>query len=251
MTCGAKQHQVPRRGAAMRVGGRVGRVVVRAEISLDLDDASGQHAMPVSVHEQLAQETRRDVFWRVLKESARKQAARQPVAVWALWSLFVRFLPFLEQGQHFFRVAFGRDLGKDVQQGLVGADQERGPLDAPHLLAVHVLFLQHAKLIADFLVYISKECVRQVVLGAEFGLGLGRVAADAEHHGAGGLELLEGVAEAAGLNGAARSVGSGIKEEYDGLAGIVRQAYGFVLVGLQREIGDFAVQFHGEYSSYG
>ena len=39
-----------------------------------------------------------------------------------------------------------------------------------HFLAVHVLFLQHAKLFAHFLVYISKECVRQVVLGAEFGL---------------------------------------------------------------------------------
>jgi hypothetical protein len=42
-----------------------------------------------------------------------------------------------------------------------------------HFLAVHVLFLHHAKLIADFLVYISKECVRQVVFGAELGLALG------------------------------------------------------------------------------
>ena len=122
---------------------------------------------------------------------------------------------------------------------LVGTDQKRGPLDAHHLLAVHVLFLQHAKLIADFLVYISKECVRQVVFGAELGLGLGRVAADAEHHGAGCLELFEGVAEAAGLDRAARSIGSGVKEEYDGLAGVVGEAYGLVLVGLKGEIGDF------------
>ena len=75
-----------------------------------------------------------------------------------------------------------------MQQVPVGADQERGPLDAHDLLAVHVLFLQHAKLIADFLVYISKERVRQVVLGAEFGLGRGRVAADAEHNRPGRLQ---------------------------------------------------------------
>src|ERR1035438_9580764 len=100
-------------------------------------------------------------------------------------------------------MALGRNLGEDVKKGLVRADHESRPLDPPHLLAVHVLFLQYAKLIADFLVYISKECIRQLVLGAEFGLSFGRVAADAQHNSAGCLEFLERIAEAAGLDGAA------------------------------------------------
>jgi hypothetical protein len=74
-------------------------------------------------------------------------------------------------------VTRGLDFGKDVQQSLVRADDECGSLDAPHFLAVHVIFLQDAKLIAHFFVYISKECVGQVVFGAEFGLSFGRIAA--------------------------------------------------------------------------
>jgi len=69
------------------------------------------------------------------------------------------------------------------------------------------------------LVYISKECVRQVVLGAEFGLVARRVAADAQNHGARCLQLLEGIAEAAGLDGAAGGVGFRVEEEDNRLAG--------------------------------
>src|ERR1035441_8218068 len=143
-------------------------------------------------------------------------------------------------------MAGGGSLGKDMQQGLVRANHKSGPLNAKNLFPIHVLFLQNAKLIAYFLVYISKERVRQVVFGAELGLILGRIAGDAQHHGASRLDLLEGVAEAAGLNSAARSIRPGIKEEYDGLASVVGQAYGFILIGLQGEIGNFLVQFHGE-----
>ena len=155
-------------------------------------------------------------------------------------------LPFLEQRKHLFGVAGGRNLGKDVQQGLVRANDESRPLDAPDFLAVHILFLEHAKLIADFLVYISKERVGQLVFGAEFGLILGRVAADAEHDDAFGLKFFECIAEAAGFDGAAGRVRSGIKEEYDRPAGIAGEAYGFVLVGLQGKVGNFLVQFHRE-----
>jgi len=143
-------------------------------------------------------------------------------------------------------VALGGDFGKDVEQGLVGTDDKGGALDAEDFFAVHVLFLEYAKLIADFLVYICKERVGQVVFGAEFGLGLGRVAGDAEDDGAGGLELEESVAKAACFNGAAGSIGPRIKEEYDGLAGVVREADGLVFVGLQGKISYFYVKFHGE-----
>ena len=35
----------------------------------------------------------------------------------------------------------GSDFGEDMQQRLVGSDQERSALDAPYFLAIHVLFL--------------------------------------------------------------------------------------------------------------
>ena len=43
--------------------------------------------------------------------------------------LLLRFLPILDQGQHLFGMARGRDLVEDVQQGLVGANEKGGPLD--------------------------------------------------------------------------------------------------------------------------
>ena len=143
-------------------------------------------------------------------------------------------------------MAFRRDLGENVDEGLVGSDQKSCTLDTHDLLAVHVLFLHHAKLIADFLVYISKECVRKVVFRPEFGLCLRRIARNAEDHGAGGLQLLERIAKAAGLDGAARSIGSGIKKENYGFAFKVREAYFFLLAGFQREVGDFGIEFHGD-----
>src|SRR5580692_2075689 len=123
----------------------------------------------------------------------------------------------LNRRQHLFRVALGPDLGEDLQESLVGTDDEGGPFDADHFLAVHVLFLEHPKLIAHLFVYICEEWIRQVELFPEFALCLGRIAGDSEHHRAGFLELFKGVAEAAGLNGAARCVRLGIKEEYDWL----------------------------------
>ena len=144
-------------------------------------------------------------------------------------------------------MAFRRNFGKDVDEGLVGSDQKRCALDTHHLLAVHVLFLHHAKLIANFLVYISKECIGKVVFCAEFGLGFGRVARDAEDHGAGRLQLLESVAEPAGFNCAARSIGSGKKEKNNGFASKIREAYFFLFVGFKRKIGDFGIEFHGDF----
>jgi len=132
-----------------------------------------------------------------------------------------------------------------MQQGLVGPDDKGGPLYAEDLFAVHVLFLEHAKLIADFLVYISEERVGKVEFGAEFGLRLGRVAGDAQHHSASGLNLFELVAKPAGFNGAAGGVRAGVKEQHNRLARVVGKTDGDVFVGLQGEIGYFLIQFHG------
>src|SRR3569833_2481528 len=107
---------------------------------------------------------------------------------------------------------FRPHLREDMNQPLVRPDQKRCPFNSPDLLPIHVLLLHHTKLIADFLVYISKECVRQVVLGLELGLSLGRVARDSEHHSARSLELFEGNPEPAGLNRTAWSICSRIED---------------------------------------
>ena len=99
------------------------------------------------------------------------------------------------------------------------------PID---FLPVHILFLQDTKLIADLFVYISKEGIRKVVLLAEFLLRLGRVARDAEHDGAGRLDLFELVAETARLDGAAGRIGFGIKEQDHRLSGKILQMNGFL-----------------------
>src|SRR5271163_4057722 len=154
------------------------------------------------------------------------------------------FLPLLDGVEDLFGVAFGLDLWEDLEEGLVGADEEGGPLDADDFLAVHVLFLEHIKLFADFFVYICKEWIGQVILFLEFLLSFGRVAGDAENNGSGGLELFEGVAEAAGFDGATGRIGSGVKEKDNGLAGKVLEVHSIFLVVLQREVGNFLVEFH-------
>ncbi len=53
-------------------------------------------------------------------------------------------------------MAFGFYFGKDLEEGLVGAYDEGGAFDADDFLAVHVLFLEYSKLIADFFVYICE-----------------------------------------------------------------------------------------------
>jgi len=75
MTCGTKENGVPRRGAAMGVGGRVGRIVVRTQVGLGLHDPSGQQPECRNVRQQLAQQARGHQLRRRRKEGARQQGA--------------------------------------------------------------------------------------------------------------------------------------------------------------------------------
>ena len=74
-------------------------------------------------------------------------------------------------GQHFFGVAIGLHVFEDVGDFAVGADEEGGTGDALHLLAIHVLFFNHAELVGDFFVLVGQERVRQLVLVLELLLG--------------------------------------------------------------------------------
>ena len=58
------------------------------------------------------------------------------------------------------------------------------------------------------------------------------------------LELLEGVAEAAGLDGAAGGVGAGVEEEDDGVAFEVGEGDFFAVLVLEGEVFDFVADLH-------
>src|SRR5271156_3922086 len=110
-------------------------------------------------------------------------------------------------GENFLCMPLRLYFGKDLQQLLVGPDEEGGALDPNHFLAIHILFLENIKLFADYFVYICKEGVRQVILLFEFLLRLGGIARDPQYDGSSLLYLLEDVTKATGFDSAARSVG--------------------------------------------
>src|SRR5271156_2468380 len=144
-------------------------------------------------------------------------------------------------GENFLCMPLRLYFGKDLQQLLVGPDEEGGALNPNHFLAVHILFLENIKLFADYFVYICKERIGQVVLLSELLLRLRRVTRDTENNGACLLYLLEDVAKTAGFDRTAGSIGPGIEEKHYWFAAEVFQMYGFIFVRLQSEIGDFVV----------
>ena len=76
----SKEHLVPRSGSAMGMRGRVGRVVMGAEIGLDLDDSARHDAVTASVHQQLSKQAGADKLGRALKKTAWQQPAGGPSA---------------------------------------------------------------------------------------------------------------------------------------------------------------------------
>jgi len=110
-------------------------------------------------------------------------------------------------------VAFGFYFREDACDLTFAVDQERGALNAHDLFPVHVLFLDHAEGIADFLVGVGEERVREVVFFFELLLFFRSVSGDAENYGAGLLYLLECVAEPARFYRSTRCVSLGIEEQ--------------------------------------
>jgi hypothetical protein len=71
----AKQHLGARGGAAVRVGRRVRRVIVRPHVGFDLHDASRQETGGSAMNQKLAQQTRSDQVGAVFEEGAREKFA--------------------------------------------------------------------------------------------------------------------------------------------------------------------------------
>jgi len=84
-------------------------------------------------------------------------------------------LCFLQPFQHLVGMAFRLHLLKDVLDLAVRADDECRPRHTHHLLAVHVLFLDHAVCVANDLVGVGDKGERQVEFIGKLFLGLNRV----------------------------------------------------------------------------
>ena len=94
----------------------------------------------------------------------------------------------------------------------------------------------------------ASEVVGEVVLVFEFLLVFDGVAGDAEDDDAGLLEFFEGVAEAAGLDGAAGGVGAGVEEEDYGGVFVVGEVDGLAVLVLEGEVFYDVVGLHGGLS---
>src|SRR5580700_2313110 len=117
------------------------------------------------------------------KNQASERDSGLTSAFWLLTSdFFLRrtLSRLLQVSQHLSRMAFRLHLGKDVLNLAIRPYDERGPHDAHHLLAVHVLHLQHAKRVRDFLVGVGQQRKRQLEFFLKFLLRLGRVRRDAK-----------------------------------------------------------------------
>lgn len=148
-------------------------------------------------------------------------------------------------------MTFRLHLGKDLEDGLVLVDQESSALDAHHFFAIHIFFFEHVKIIADLLIHIGEQGVVEAVLLGELLLRLGRVATDAEHDGSSLLQLLQLIAKAAGLNGAARRIGARIEKQHHWLAGKTAQRNFVTVLIFQREVLDLLSLFHRVSLEYG
>jgi hypothetical protein len=141
-------------------------------------------------------------------------------------------------------VTFRLYFFEGVDEVLVRADEVSGALYAFDQLAVHVFWLDEVVAVDQDHVGIGEEIVGEVEFVFEFLLVFYGVTGDAEDDDAGLLEFGEGIAEAAGLNGAAGSIGAGIKEEDYGGAFEVGEGDVFAVLVLESEVFYFVAEFH-------
>ncbi len=125
------------------------------------------------------------------------------------------------RGQHLFGVAIWFHVFKDLKDLATGADQESGPRDPHHLLAIHIFFFDHAVSIADSLVFIGKQGIRQFVFFLELLLFGGVISRYPQDRHPGFLQLCECVAEPARFYGSTRGIGFGVEEQHHRLSGVV------------------------------
>jgi hypothetical protein len=122
-------------------------------------------------------------------------------------------------------MAVGLHVLEDFGDLAFTIDNERGARDPFHLLAVHVLFLDHAESFADLFVGVGEQVVRKLVFFFKFLLRSWSVGGNPQNGESGFLQFCICVAEPARFYGSTGSVGLGIEEEDDVLPAQVFQAY--------------------------
>lgn len=133
----------------------------------------------------------------------------------------------------------------------VGADYERSPGDPHYFLPVHIFFLDDAVGFGNFLIGVGQKRKGKVEFVPKFFLGFRCVRGNAEEDHTSFLNLLIGVAEGAGLDGASRSVGARIEIEHDHFAAQGFERDFLVVLVVQRKLGSLIidVDIHGNLIS--
>jgi hypothetical protein len=111
------------------------------------------------------------------------------------------------------------------------------------LLAVHIFFLHDAISVGDFLVGIGEQRKGQLEFVLKLLLCLGRVGGDPEQDGAGFLNLLVGIAEGAGFDGASGSIGAGIEIQNHCFASQALEREFLSVLVLQSKLGALSLIF--------
>ena len=136
------------------------------------------------------------------------------------------------------------DLFENVLDLSVWTDEERGPGDAHHLLAVHVLLDQHTVSDGYLFLGIGQQGERQALLVGEFFLRRRGIRGDAKQHGACLLNLFICVAEPASFYRSTGRVRPGIEKKNHGFAAQVFESYFFAVLVRQSEVRGFIINFH-------
>ena len=142
-------------------------------------------------------------------------------------------------------MAFRLDVVEDLSDLAIGSNDERGPGNSLHLLAVNIFFFDYAKLITNFLIRVGEQRVWQVVLRLKFLLRFGIIGRDAQNRGTRILQFLVRFAEPASFDGSTGSISFREEKQNHWLAAKLLQRYRVsVLIG-QSKLGSFIINLHG------
>src|SRR5690606_3414897 len=133
-----------------------------------------------------------------------------------------------------------------AQQRAVGADQKGAALDSAYLFTVHVFHFDDPERLAQRFVGIGNQGKGQVLLFAEIGMRLERIARNADDLAAGIDELLVGVAEVLGFGGAARRAVLGVEVQHGAVPAQAVQAD----LALRAMGGEFRNRLAGSYLAH-
>jgi hypothetical protein len=145
-------------------------------------------------------------------------------------------------------VAFGFNEGPDVLDFAGFADEE-GAADDAHESAAHELFLLPSTEFGnEFVSGVAEQREIEILFLFEGGLGFDGIGAEAEDGDVELVEIFFCVAKLGRFDRSTGSVGFGVEEEEDALAGEVFERDFFAFVGLEAKGGGFSADFeHGKF----